>query len=102
MECDISAHLHTLGSLWGTYQQLSRSAHVQHEYSGFCAFAIAQLQFVGLGQSPLNGFVSSMEEVVQEVRIQAKYTVLKCLASQEISMESKLKFWKTWKPFYFI
>lgn len=46
-----------------------------------CASAIAQLQVAGVGQSTLNSFVSSMEEVVLEVQSHAKDAALKCLSS---------------------
>lgn len=37
-----------------------------------CASAVAQLQVAGVGQSTLNNFVSSMEEVIMEVQSQTK------------------------------
>ena len=41
-----------------------------------CASAIAQLQAVGVGQTTVNSFVTSMEEAVIEIHGQAKETAL--------------------------
>lgn len=66
-----------------------------------CASAIAQLQVAGVSQSTLNGFVSSMEDVVLEVQSQAKTAALKCLSLQDTSMKAKIEqsFKKLENPF---
>ena len=60
-----------------------------------CASAFAQLQVAGVGQSTLNNFVSSMEEVIMEVQNQTKDAALKCLSSQDTDVKAKLE--KTFK-----
>ncbi|XP_023817614.1 uncharacterized protein LOC111948487 isoform X1 [Oryzias latipes] len=66
-----------------------------------CASAIAQLQVAGVAQSTLNGFVSSMEEVVMDIQSQAKATALKCLAPQDKRLKIKVEksFEKLENPF---
>ena len=56
-----------------------------------CASAIAQLQVAGVGQSTLNNFVSSMEEVIMEVQSQTKDAVLNSLSSQDTDVKAKIQ-----------
>lgn len=81
-----------------TSQVLPVSNRSTHD---LCASAIAQLQVAGVSQSTLNGFVSSMEDVVLEVQSQAKTAALKCLSLQDTSMKAKIEqsFKKLENPF---
>lgn len=60
-----------------------------------CASAVAQLKVAGLSQSAINGFVSSMEEMVSEIHSQAQDAALLCLPSQDtatkLNSEAKRK-----------
>ncbi|XP_040924480.2 uncharacterized protein LOC114846307 isoform X1 [Betta splendens] len=56
-----------------------------------CGSAIAQLQVSGVGQSSLNSFVLSMEEVALEIQSQAKEAALKCVHSQDTSTKAKIE-----------
>lgn len=56
-----------------------------------CASAVAQLQFAGLSQSAINGFVSSMEEMVSEIHSQAQDAALLCLPSQDTGTKRKME-----------
>ena len=56
-----------------------------------CASAIAQLQVAGVGQSTLNNFVSSMEEIIMDVQSQTKEAALKCLSSQDTDVKAKIE-----------
>ncbi|XP_051741574.1 uncharacterized protein LOC127508052 isoform X1 [Ctenopharyngodon idella] len=56
-----------------------------------CASAIAQLQAAGVGQTTVNTFVMSMEEVVQDIQDQVKETALNCLSSEDPDMKNTIE-----------
>ncbi|KAI2644933.1 hypothetical protein H4Q32_026114 [Labeo rohita] len=56
-----------------------------------CASAIAQLQAAGVSQTTINTFVTSMEEVVQDIQDQVKETALRCLSSQNTDIKSEVE-----------
>lgn len=56
-----------------------------------CASALAQLKSAGLGQSTLNSFVSSMEEVFDEIHVQAKNAALQCFSLQDIKNRNRIE-----------
>lgn len=56
-----------------------------------CASAIAQLQVAVVGQSALNNFVSSMEEIIMEVQSHTKDATFKCLSSQNTDVKVKIE-----------
>lgn len=56
-----------------------------------CASAVAQLKVAGLSQSAINGFVSSMEEVVFEIHSQAQDAALLCISSEDTVSKRKIE-----------
>lgn len=56
-----------------------------------CASAVAQLKVAGVSQSVLNGFVSSMEEIVFEVHSQAQDAAFLCLSPQDTATKRKIE-----------
>jgi len=56
-----------------------------------CACAVAQLKAAGLGQSTVNSFVSSMEEVFFEIQSQAKDAALQCFSPRDTEYKNKIE-----------
>jgi len=56
-----------------------------------CASAVTQLKVARLSNSAINGFVSSMEEMVTEIHSQAQDAALHCLPSQDTTTKRKLE-----------
>jgi len=56
-----------------------------------CASAVTQLKVARLSHSAINGFVSSMEEMVTEIHSQAQDAALHCLPSQDTTTKRKLE-----------